>query len=72
MDNIDKTVTVTIKKAPLYDGADETTKSKMYLIEGDKATVLERKKLSDNSRWILIRYEGTSVVEKWLKAEATE
>jgi len=71
-DNIDKTVTITIKKAPLYDDADETTKSKMYLVEGDKATVLERKKLSDNSRWMLIRYEGTNVVEKWLKVEATE
>jgi len=72
VDSADDNVTITIKKAPLYDDADETTKSKMYLIEGDKAKVLKRKKLSDNSRWMLIRYEGTNVVEKWLKVEATE
>jgi len=65
-------ITVNVDKAWLYDDADETTRSKMYLVKGDKATVLERKKASDNSQWILIRFDGTKVVEKWLRAEVTE
>jgi uncharacterized protein YfaS (alpha-2-macroglobulin family) len=65
-------ITIKVAKAWLYDDADETTRTKMYLISGDKAEVLNSKKASDNSRWLFIRFEGKAVVEKWLRAEVTE
>ncbi|MCF6194971.1 MAG: hypothetical protein L3J46_11630, partial [Kangiellaceae bacterium] len=63
---------IKIAKAYLYDDADETTRTKMYLISGDKVKVLKRKKANDNSRWLFIHFEGKKPLEKWIKTEVTE
>jgi len=63
---------IRIKKAYLYTDADKTTQTKMYLISGDKIKILKHKTASDNSRWLFVRFEGAKVLEKWIKAEATE
>ena len=65
-------VSIKIPKAYLYDDADETTRTKMYLIAGDKIKVLKRKKASDNSRWLFIHFEGKKSLEKWIRTEVTE
>ncbi|MCK5662086.1 MAG: hypothetical protein KAI17_01300, partial [Thiotrichaceae bacterium] len=68
----DSTKSITVLKAHLYEDANETTRTKMYLILADKVKVLDRKKASDNSRWLFIRFEGKKVLEKWIRAEVTE
>jgi len=63
---------IRIAKAYLYDDADETTRTKMYLVSGDKVKVLKHKKADDNSRWLFIKYKGAVELKKWIRAEVTE
>jgi hypothetical protein len=63
---------IKVEKAYLYNDANETTRTKMYLISGDKVKILKTQKASDNSRWLFIHFEGKTVLEKWIRAEVTE
>ncbi len=63
---------IRIAKAYLYNDANETTRTKMYLVSGDKVKVLKHKKANDNSRWLFIHFDGKKPLEKWIRTEATE
>lgn len=69
--NIGQKLTITSKKAYLYELADETTRTKMFAIKGDQVLVLKEESSEDNSRWLYIRYEGASPIEKWIRADTT-
>lgn len=59
---------VSAERAYLYNGPDESTKTKMYLIAGDKVTLLDMEG-DYYEGWILVRYKGKKTIEKWLKAD---
>ncbi len=67
-----KTKTITAQKAILHDGSSDEQATKMYVIAGDKVTVLSEVKAADGTLWYFIRFAGTKVLEKWIKAETTE
>ena len=69
---IPKNVTITTDKAWLYDLSNENFKTKLYLIKGDRAEVLDFHKADDNTRWYRVRFKGKKVIEKWLRADSTE
>ncbi len=63
----EKTYTVTKDKLYLYDSMSESTKTKMYLIKGDKAEILTEVKNSDGKHWIYLKYKGKKTIIKWVK-----
>ena len=68
----EETKTITAKKAILHDGSSDEQATKMYVIAGDKVTILSEAKDADGKLWYFIRFEGRKVLEKWIKAEATQ
>ena len=64
--------TIKSLRAWLYDEANESSRTKMYLIIGDKAKVLKQAKGKDNSEWLYIHFEGNKVLEKWIRKETIE
>ena len=44
----------------------------MYVIAGDKVTVLKEERATDGKRWYFIRFNGSKVIEKWIKADTVE
>ncbi len=62
---------VQVKKAWLYSSPDLNAKTKLYLIENDKFTILKQKTVEETS-WYFIRFIGVKIVEKWIKASDTK
>ena len=60
------------KRSKLYDGKSEQQVTKMFVIAGDKVTVLNQEKDADGMLWYFIRFNGRKVIEKWIKAETVE
>lgn len=61
---------ITVDKAVLYDKPDAKTKTKMYLIKGDKVTLLDHREGDDGVEWFLVRFDGKKRVEKWVEWSA--
>ena len=66
------TATIQVDKAQLYDKPDSAAKTKMYVIKGDKVTLLDWKAKEGGfgEGWFLIRYQGKKVIEKWLESSS--
>jgi hypothetical protein len=65
----DATAIIQVDKAWLYEKADSPAPTKMYVIKGDKVTLLDWKPLGDDSYGdgrFLMRYKGRKVIEKWI------
>ena len=60
------------KRSKLYDGKTEAEVTKMFVIAGDKVTVLKEEKDADGALWYFIRFNGRKVIEKWIKADTVE
>lgn len=60
---------IVVDKAPLYSKADVATKTRMYVIKGDKVELLDYA-ADEQQEWFFIRYKGQQVVEKWVEASA--
>lgn len=69
---VEATKLITAKKAILHDGSSDAEATSMYVIAGDKVTVLSEAKDAEGILWYLIRFEGQKVLEKWIKASATQ
>jgi hypothetical protein len=44
----------------------------MYVIAGDKVTVLKEANDDAGRLWYFVRFEGKKVIEKWVKADTVE
>lgn len=69
----DATATIEADKATLYDKPKASSKTKMYVIKGDKVTLLDWKAGDDGDfgfGWFLARYQGKKVIEKWIEGSA--
>ncbi len=44
----------------------------MYLIKGDKVTLLDKKTDDSGQRWYFINYKGKKDLNMWIKAEAVD
>jgi uncharacterized protein YfaS (alpha-2-macroglobulin family) len=60
------------KRSKLYDGMSEDQVTKMFVIAGDKVTVLKEEKSTDGKLWYFIRFNGRKVIERWIKADTVE
>ena len=47
-------------------------KTKMYLIKGDKVTLLDEKTDASGQKWYFINYKGKKELNMWIKAEAVD
>lgn len=63
---------IVVGKAPLYDKPDAASKTSMYLVKGDKPTLLDYRENEDGSEWFLIRFKGKKLVQKWVEWSAFE
>jgi uncharacterized protein YfaS (alpha-2-macroglobulin family) len=66
-----KEAIVQVKKAWLYDSPKSTDRTKLYLIEKDKFTIL-KKEIVEGVNWYFIRFIGVKIVEKWIKESETK
>ncbi|WP_423841526.1 hypothetical protein [Actinobacillus equuli] len=57
-------------KSILYILPDQ--KTNMYLIKGDKVTILDEKMDDNNQKWYFINYKGKKDINMWIKAEAVD
>ena len=57
-----------LSKSTLYKTPNQSTK--MYLIKGDKVTLLDEKTDSSGQKWYFINYKGKKELNMWIKAEA--
>jgi len=62
-------VEVVAEKAWMYDQPDNNSLTKLYLVKGDEVELLETTK---DALWYRVRFKGTKLVEKWIKAADTE
>ncbi len=62
-------VEIVVEKAWMYDQPDENSLTKLYLIKGDEAELLQTTK---DALWYRVRFKGSKLVEKWIKADTTE
>ncbi|WP_457748948.1 hypothetical protein [Sulfurimonas sp.] len=58
-----------VNKAFLYKHPKENKKTKMYLIKGDKVTLLDEKTDDTGQKWYFINYKGKKDLNMWIKAE---
>jgi len=61
---------ITTHKAHLYRSPN--IKTKMYLIKGDKVTILDEKTDASGQKWYFINYKGKKELNMWIKAEAVD
>ncbi|WP_386688303.1 GW dipeptide domain-containing protein [Lonepinella sp. MS14437] len=61
-----------IKKSNLYKKMNTNAVTKMYLIKGDKVTILDEQTDSENQKWYFINYKGKKDINMWIKAEAVD
>ncbi|PID44963.1 MAG: hypothetical protein CSB47_10605 [Proteobacteria bacterium] len=66
------TKTISTKRAYLYNDSNDESITTMFVIAGDKVTVLSEAKDAEGKLWYFIRFNGRKVVEKWIKASTTE
>jgi hypothetical protein len=59
-------------KTSLYKELSESSQSKMYLIAGDKVTLLDTKTDESGQEWFYISYQGKKEIKAWIKAEAVK
>ena len=64
--------TIKTKRSTLYDGTADDSATKMYVIAGDKVTVLKEANDDAGRLWYFVRFEGKKVIEKWIKADTVE
>jgi len=64
--------TIKAKRAKLYDGKSEAQVTKMFVIAGDKVTILKEEKDTEGKLWYFIRFNGKKVIERWIKADTAE
>ncbi len=57
-------------KTYLYKSPNKPTK--MYLIKGDKVTLLDEKTDNSGQKWYFINYKGKKDLNMWIKAEAID
>ena len=57
------------QKTQLYKTPSEETITKMYLIAGDKADLLEEKTDEKGVKWYNILYHGKKDINAWIKAD---
>lgn len=69
--NNSKTSPVLIKSY-LYKEPSKSSQSKMYLIAGDKVTLLDTKVDNFGQEWYYISYQGKKEIKSWIKAEAVK
>ena len=67
-----KTLTIKSPRAILHDAATDESATKMYVITGDKVTLLSESTDAAGVLWYLIRFEGSKAIEKWIKADTTD
>jgi hypothetical protein len=56
----------------LYKEPSESSQSKMYLIAGDKVTLLDTKTDDAGQEWYYISYQGKKEIKAWIKAESVK
>lgn len=58
--------TISVDKARLYDRPDMTAQTRMYLVKGDRVTILDKSVLN----WVHIKYveQNGSIIDKWMQA----
>ena len=61
---------VIYKKSYLFSNISNPTK--MYLIKGDKVTLLDEKTDDSDQKWYFINYKGKKDLNMWIKAEAVD
>ena len=57
-------------KTYLFQSPNKPTK--MYLVKGDKVTLLDEKTDDSNQKWYFINYKGKKDLNMWIKAEAVD
>ena len=58
--------TVPVDKVYFYTRPDENSKTRAYIVKGDKVEVLDQ--AGDFSEWLKIRYRGKKTFVRWIKA----
>jgi hypothetical protein len=66
------TLTIKSSKAILHDAASDDSATKMYVITGDKVTLLSESTDKAGNLWYFVRFEGSKIIEKWIKADTTD
>ncbi|MBN6063573.1 hypothetical protein HYE62_04440 [Aggregatibacter actinomycetemcomitans] len=61
---------IVLDKVYLYDS--NGVKSKIYLIKGDKVSILDKKNTSDGQSWYFINYKGKKEINMWIKADSVD
>jgi len=61
---------VTKEKSYLYQAPSNDFRSKMYLIKGDKVTLLSEKIDQSQQKWFFVNYKGKKELNVWVKSEA--
>lgn len=56
---------ITKDRVYFYDKPDEKARTEMYVVKGDKVTLLDLS--GEWYEWILVRYKGKKHIEKWIK-----
>lgn len=70
----DAVAVIQVAKAYLHDQPNAASKTRMYVIQQDKVTLLDWKATEGDAYggegWFLIRYQGRKVIEKWIEGSA--
>lgn len=61
-----------VSKSNLYKSPVESSQTKMYLIVGDKVTLLDEQTDNAGQKWYYISYQGKKEIKAWTKAEAVK
>ena len=67
--SLDELVFIIKNKSYLYKN---NQKTQMYLIKGDKVTLLDEKTDASGQKWYFINYKGKKELNMWIKAEAVD
>jgi hypothetical protein len=70
----DAVIQIQADKVLLYDKPDAAARTKMYVVKGDTATLLDysgnNAETTGEDGWFLIRFKGRKVIEKWVEGSA--
>ncbi|MBN6068336.1 hypothetical protein HYE54_06130 [Aggregatibacter actinomycetemcomitans] len=61
---------IVLDKVYLYDS--NAIKSKMYLIKGDKVSILDKKNTPDGRSWYFVNYKGKKEINMWIEADSVD
>ena len=70
--NSSKQIVIFSRRTFLYKYPEDNKKTKMYLIKGDKVTLLDEKTDNSGQKWYFINYKGKKDLNMWIKAEAVD